>query len=64
MVKTDKAKLISEYVRLRDRLSQLYREGTAVDQRLIELERLLPEEYVHPGDLPENWTRRRKRKSR
>jgi hypothetical protein len=61
MVKTDKAKLISEYVRLRDRLSDLYREVTAVDRRLVELEHLLPEEYVHPGDLPESWTHKRKR---
>jgi hypothetical protein len=57
----EKTKLIAEYVQLRDRLSNLYREVTAVDQRLIELERLLPEEYVYPGDLPENWTRSRKR---
>ena len=56
-----KAKMIDEYVRLRDRLSELYREVTAVDRRLIELERSLPEEYVYPGDLPENWMRKRKR---
>jgi hypothetical protein len=58
----DKAKLIAEHVQLRDRMSDLYHEVTAVDQRLIELERLLPEEYVYPGDLPESWTRSRKRK--
>ena len=57
----DKAKLIAEYVRSRDRLSELYREVAAVDRRLVELERLLPEEYVYPDDLPENWKRIRKR---
>ena len=61
MVTNDEVRMIAEYVRLRDRLSELYREVTAVDQRLIELERLLPEEYVYPDDLPENWKRMRKR---
>ena len=55
----DKAKLINEYVRLRDKLSELYWEVTAVDKRLTEIERLLPDEYVYPADLPENWTRKR-----
>ena len=57
MVTNDEVRMIAEYVRLRDRLSELYREVTAVDQRLIELERLLPEEYVYPDDLPENRSR-------
>ena len=59
MTANDKAKLIDEYVRLRDRLSELYWEVTAVDRRLIELERSLPEEYVYPDDLPENWKQKR-----
>ncbi|MCE5303320.1 MAG: hypothetical protein LLF97_09465 [Planctomycetaceae bacterium] len=61
MAKSEKADLIGEYVQLRDRLSDLYREVTVVDQRLVELEYLLPEKYVYPGDLPESWTRRRRK---
>ena len=61
MTASDRAKQIDEYVRLRDRLSELYWEVTAIDRRLIELERSLPEDYVYPNDLPENWKRKRKR---
>jgi hypothetical protein len=50
MVTNDEAKLIAEYERLRGRLSALYAETAAADLRLTELERLLPETYVYPGD--------------
>jgi hypothetical protein len=60
----DKAKLIAEYVQLRDTLSALYREVTVVDQQLMDLEHRLPEEYVYPGDLPESWICKRKRTSK
>jgi hypothetical protein len=59
MTTKSKAELIDEYVRLRDRMSELYWEVTAVDRRLIALERILPEEYVYPDDLPENWQQKR-----
>ena len=59
MVTDSQARLIAEYVVLRERLSELYAEVTAVDSRLIEIERLLPDEYVYPDDRPEKWKRKR-----
>jgi hypothetical protein len=57
MVTNEEARMIAEYVKLRDRLSELDREVAVVDRRLIELERVLPEAYVYPADVSENWKR-------
>ena len=51
MTAQDKANLIIQYEWLRRVLSELYAELATVDERLTELERVLPEDYVYPGDL-------------
>ena len=50
MVTQDEAKLIAEYERLRDRLFDIEAIATAIDHRLVEIEQVLPERYVHPDD--------------
>jgi hypothetical protein len=49
MVTQDEAKLIAEYERLRDKLFEVEALATAIDHRLVEIERLLPEEYSPPA---------------
>ena len=46
------AKLIAEYERLRKLLRDLDAKAGQVDGRLVEIERELPDSYVHPDDPP------------
>ena len=48
----DDATLIAEYERLRHEADELNQRSEQVDARLVELERLLPDHYVFPGDPP------------
>ena len=51
----ERIKLIREYERLRKLSHELDVQSNTVDQRLVELERLLPDHYSFPGDvLPED----------
>jgi hypothetical protein len=50
----DKAKLIAEYEKLRERLFELEALATAIDHRLVELEGMLPQDYTHRDDLPKS----------
>ncbi len=50
MTKPDDAALIAEYQRLRQELDELDERVEQVDHRLVELERILPDSYAHPGD--------------
>ncbi len=52
MVTEDEAKLIAEYEKLRDRLFELDALATAIDHRLIEIERKLPRDYALPQQPP------------
>ena len=52
MFTDDEAKMIAEYERLRRKLDELDREAERVDARLIELDRLLPDDYDYPPDHP------------
>ena len=45
-------KLIIRYERLRRRLSELLTRMDEVDQKLIEIEWRLPEDYTYAGDTP------------
>ena len=47
----DKTKLIAEYERLRKRMHELDVQAATVDERLVEIERELPDDY--PNDGPE-----------
>jgi hypothetical protein len=52
----ERTNLIEEYERLRRLAHELDVQAETVDQRLIELERLLPDRYCYPGDiLPRNY---------
>lgn len=44
------AKLIAEYEKLRHRLTKLFGQIETTDRRLVEIERVLPDTYVYPGD--------------
>jgi hypothetical protein len=57
MVTTDQVRLIAEYERLRDRLFEIEALATAIDHRLVEIERQLPDEQVPPR----RWPKGRKR---
>jgi hypothetical protein len=48
----EKAKLISEYERLRRVHHSLWVQLDTVDSRLCAIERQLPDEYTFPGDPP------------
>lgn len=48
MVTEEESKLIAEYEKLRDRLFELEALATAIDHRLVEIERKLPSEYGMP----------------
>jgi hypothetical protein len=50
--KTKLAKLTAEYERLRKLLHELDVQAATVDGRLVEIERDLPDDYVHPDDRP------------
>ena len=54
MSRDDEAKLIQEYEELRRKAHELNVQANTVDQRLVELERVLPKRYVFPGDLPKD----------
>jgi hypothetical protein len=58
MVTHDEAQLIAEYERLRERLFEIEALATAIDHRLVELEKLLPEGYTHPHDRRETHKRK------
>lgn len=47
----ERAKLIREYERLRKLAHELDVQSNTVDQRLVEIERLLPDRYSFPGDV-------------
>lgn len=49
----DKTKLIAEYERLRKLMHELDVQAASVDERLVQIERELPDDY--PGDQPV-WT--------
>ena len=51
MNREERAKLIREYERLRKLAHELDVQSNTVDQRLIEIERLLPDRYSFPGDV-------------
>jgi hypothetical protein len=59
MVADDPSRLIAEYERLRDKLFELEAMATAIDNRLVEIEKSLPEKYVHPRDRRKAWKPRR-----
>ncbi len=48
----DEEKLIAEYARLRRLAHKLEVQSGAVDARLIEIERQLPDRYTFPGNPP------------
>lgn len=48
--KTRLPQLIAEYERLRKLSHELDVQANIVDQRLNEIERLLPDQYTFPGD--------------
>jgi len=50
MTTDDEAMVIAAYERLRAKLDQLNEQSDRVDARLVELEPLLPDDYVYPGD--------------
>ena len=52
MIAYDKAALIAEYEHLRREADKLDERSEQVETRLIELERLLPNNYQFPGDPP------------
>ena len=52
--KTKLAKLTAEYERLRKLLHELDVQAATVDGRLVEIERDLPDDYVHPDDRPQD----------
>ncbi len=52
MIAYDKATLIAEYERLRCEADKLDERSEQIEARLIELERLLPNNYQFPGDPP------------
>jgi len=59
MFRDDEAKLIQEYEELRRKAHELNVQANTVDQRLVELERVLPKRYVFPGDPPQRKGARR-----
>lgn len=44
------AKLIAEYEKLRQCLAELFEQVETTDRRLVEIEKVLPDTYVYPGD--------------
>jgi hypothetical protein len=55
MVTQEEANLITEYERLREKLFDLEALATAIDHRLVEIEKVLPDDYA----APESRTKRR-----
>lgn len=51
MDREERTKLIREYERLRKLAHELDVLSNTVDQRLVEIERLLPDRYSFPGDV-------------
>ena len=47
------ARLIAEYERLRKLMHALDVQAESVDGQLVQIERGLPDSYVHPHDPPE-----------
>ena len=54
MVKQNEIALVAEYERLRYEANQLEKWSEQVDARLVELERILPGDYIFPCDSPDN----------
>lgn len=52
----ERARLVQEYERLRRLARELDVQANTVDQRLVQIERLLPDRYSCPGDArpPDN----------
>lgn len=51
MDREERTRLIREYERLRKLAHELEVQSSTVDQRLVEIERLLPDRYSFPGDV-------------
>jgi len=51
MDREKRTKLIREYERLRKLAHELDVQSNTVDQRLVEIERLLPDRYSYPEDV-------------
>jgi hypothetical protein len=64
MVTQEQARLIAEYERLREKLFEVESLATAIDHRLVELEKVLPENYIHPRDRQKRARLNREGKSR
>ena len=47
---TEAKRLIAEYERLVIRVTRLFEEWNELDRRMIEIERVLPDDYPYPGD--------------
>lgn len=52
-LRTDRDRLIADYQWLRRMMRHLEMQTERIDQKLTELEELLPEDYVHPNDPSE-----------
>ena len=50
----DETALIAEYERLRHELDELDARTRQLDRKLIDIEKLLPDHYVYPGDPAPN----------
>jgi hypothetical protein len=61
-LKTDKRHLIAHYEWLRQTMQLLDILTERLDRQLVEIEKLLPDDYVHPDDmaLASDLTQRRK----
>jgi len=46
--------LIADYEWLRRMMLHLGMQTEQIDQQLVELESLLPNDYVYPGDIPDS----------
>ncbi len=51
MDREERTKLIREYERLRRLAHELDVQSNTIDQRLVEIERLLPDRHLYPGDV-------------
>jgi hypothetical protein len=49
-LKADKNRLIADYEWLRRMMCMLDSQTEQLDRQLVELEKLLPDDYVHPDD--------------
>ena len=55
MDKDKLAKMLSEYYRLRRLAHELNVQAATIDQRLVEIERQLPDNYIDPNDIRSDW---------